>query len=96
MSPNLTYYTHLCLGPEVPESVVRETATGRLVQIIEDNTWLVKRVEKYELGERKYLNIDVGNGMKAKVKMVLPHGYRQVNMSYSRRKDIRYSNIFLK
>ena len=37
MSPDLTYYIQDCLGPDVPESVLRFTENGTIVEILEQN-----------------------------------------------------------
>ena len=46
LSPDFSYYVHDCLGVAVPESVLRDTETGDVLYMLEDNQELRDKLEE--------------------------------------------------
>ncbi len=71
-STDLTYYIHDCLGPDIPESVLRLTDTGEVLYPLEENARLRRTVEEKAMPEDLYLDVPLSSGYTAKVRMRVP------------------------
>ena len=63
MNANATYYIHSCLGPNIPEIVLRSVQDDHKVKFVfELNEGLEENLKDKALSERLDLSISVGNG----------------------------------
>ncbi|TRY63634.1 hypothetical protein TCAL_00828 [Tigriopus californicus] len=76
ISTNAQYYVHVCQGPQIPEVALRTMGQdSRVVQVLEDNAALQSELSTKAVAERMYMEVDVANGFKAPVRLLLPAGY---------------------
>ena len=75
LNQNATFYVHTCLGPGIPEVVLRSTSTGQPVRFVfETNTELEEKLEGKSLSERLDLTLSM-NGYSVPAMLKLPRGY---------------------
>lgn len=79
-----SYYIHTCLGPNIPEVVLRSIADDQAVKyVFETNQLLEEQLSSKALSEKMNLKVSVGGdrGFEAPVLLKLPKGY-DVNEKY--------------
>ena len=76
-SNDASYYVHTCLGPNIPEVVLRSTTDDHNVKyVFETNDQLEEKLSQKALSEKMNLKVTVGDkGFQAPVLLKLPKGY---------------------
>ena len=87
-SNDASYYIHTCLGPNIPEVVLRSNVNDddqAVKYVFETNQQLEEQLSSKALSEKMDLKVTVGGddqGFQAPVLLKLPKGYDPVNYKY--------------
>ena len=82
MNKDATFYVHTCLGPSIPEVVLRSVNDKQIKFILENNDCLKTRLQYKGLSEKIHLTIKVGQ-YEAPAVLQLPKGYdKNANAKY--------------
>ncbi len=88
LSPDQKNYVQSCSGPEIPEVVVRDTATHSISYVLENNDALRDKLIGKALAERVFLEVTVPGGYSAPVRMLLPPDYATSGKRYAALVDV--------
>eukprot|EP00095_Tigriopus_kingsejongensis_P006635 maker-scaffold1179_size56971-snap-gene-0.18 protein:Tk06635 transcript:maker-scaffold1179_size56971-snap-gene-0.18-mRNA-1 annotation:"hypothetical protein DAPPUDRAFT_307138" len=76
LSPDARYYVHICSGPQVPEVALRDLDDqSKVLHVIESNEALKVNLANKAVAQKLFLEVDVANGFKAPVRLLVPDGY---------------------
>ncbi|XP_074601842.1 prolyl endopeptidase FAP-like [Brevipalpus obovatus] len=76
-SPSSDYYALDCLGPGVPFTQIRQTASNKIVTTIQNNGALRDKLANMLLPSIKELKVPIEGGYRAQVQLLLPPSLRE-------------------